>query len=71
VRLTAKPVHFLHLNSLRCKNNPFKRPPLRLALQIKAVLLFLLLRLALQTKQCFVFVQVADDASAYQRKFRI
>ncbi|WP_374570731.1 hypothetical protein, partial [Acinetobacter sp.] len=26
VRLTAKPVHFLHLNRFRCKNSPFQRP---------------------------------------------
>ncbi|MEG2722811.1 MAG: hypothetical protein RR944_08835, partial [Acinetobacter sp.] len=56
VRLTAKPVHFLHLNSFHRKNSPFQRPPLRLALQ---------------TKQCFVFAQVADDASVYQIKSRI
>ncbi|WP_374570368.1 hypothetical protein [Acinetobacter sp.] len=65
VRLTAKPVHFLHLNSFFAKTIHFKCH--RFALRFEqSIALFLLLRLALQTKQCFVFVQVADDASAYQ-----
>jgi len=54
VRLTAKPVRFLHFNDFRCKTVYLKDHrfalrfeqsialflPLRLALQIKAVLLF-------------------------------
>jgi len=62
VRLTAKPIHFLHLNNFIAKTVPFKDHRfalhckqsnalfllLRLALRIKAVLLFLLrLRMAL------------------------
>ena len=68
---SAKPVHFLHLNSFHCKNSPFQRPPLRLALQTKQCFVFAASPCASNKSSAFILAQVADDASAYQIKSRI
>ncbi|MEG2359921.1 hypothetical protein, partial [Acinetobacter sp.] len=55
VRLTAKPVRFLCFKDFRCKNSLFKRPPLCLALQTKQCFI-LPLRLALRIKAVLLFL---------------
>ncbi|WP_374572472.1 hypothetical protein, partial [Acinetobacter sp.] len=71
VRLTAKPVHFLHLNNFVAKTVHFKDH--RSALHCKqSSVLFLPLRLALRIKAVPYFAAPpADDASAYQIQSRI